>query len=130
MGVRRQHGELVSALNPYNGGVSLIDAAAVNGELYFALQPQSGGSTVEDRRNIESGTQLFANPSTGGTISGLTLVTNIGGTIFFAGTDSVSGYGLFRSDGTSAGTKLLLKAAPGDFYGDNIGKRGTSSISR
>ncbi len=58
----------------------------------------------------------------------LGFVTALGNTLFFWANDGVNGYGLWKSDGTTAGTVLVADISFGDsFPGNPKGKRSSPS---
>ena len=93
----------------------------VNGTLFFsAFQPDTG-SELWKSDGTEAGTVLVKDISPGPLNSSLTGLINVGGTIFFNAIqrnalyhpESNTGYELWKSDGTEAGTVLVKDIVPG-----------------
>lgn len=104
------------ALNP-NGDVSLGDFAEANGKLYFSAATLSNNQTglwVTD--GTLNQTMLFSQVFHGGNLFQYDLAS-LNGKLFFHGeptpTDPVNGIELWTSDGTTAGTQLLVDINPG-----------------
>ncbi len=76
-----------------------------NGALYF-----SDNSQLWQSDGTSAGTALAVPSSIVSRPGGL---TNVGGTLFFRGTSSATGYELWKTDGTSSGTVLVADLTPG-----------------
>lgn len=104
------------ALNP-NGDVSLGDFTEANGKLYFSAATLSNNKTglwVTD--GTLNQTKLFSQVYHGGNLFQYDLAS-LNGKLFFHGEptpgDPVNGIELWTSDGTTAGTQLLVDINPG-----------------
>lgn len=99
---------MVSDILPGSAGSDPSDFVDVNGTLYFtALDPtQSGMHDLYKSDGTAAGTAPIA--MVGSLISS---ITNVNGTIFFAGTDAAHGAELWKSDGTSA--QIVSDIVPG-----------------
>lgn len=104
------------ALNP-NGDVSLGDFVEADGKLYFSAATLSNNKTglwVTD--GTLNQTMLFSQVYQGGNLFQYDLAT-LNGKLFFHGeptpNDPVNGIELWTSDGTTAGTQLLVDINPG-----------------
>lgn len=103
-------------LNP-NGDISLGDFVEANGKLYFSAATLSHNETglwVTD--GTLGQTKLFSQVFHGGNLFQYDLAT-LDGKLFFHGEptagDPVNGIELWTSDGTTAGTQLLVDINPG-----------------
>jgi ELWxxDGT repeat protein len=84
---------LVQDLVPGSGSpLGTLDLAAVDGMLFFSFS-QTGGLWKSD--GTAEGTVLVSSA-----VSTATNLRNVGGTLFFAGTDASTGTQLWKSDGT------------------------------
>lgn len=104
------------ALNP-NGDISLGDFVEANGKLYFSAATLSNNQTglwVTD--GTLNQTKLFSQVFHGGNLFQYDLAT-LDGKLFFHAEptpgDPVNGIELWTSDGTTAGTQLLMDINPG-----------------
>ncbi len=104
------------ALNP-NGDVSLGDLVVANGKLYFSAATLSNNKTglwVTD--GTLNQTKLFSQVYQGGNLFQYDLAS-LNGRLYFHGEpspgDQVNGIELWTSDGTTAGTQLLVDINPG-----------------
>lgn len=105
--------------DPYSGSYprSSFPSGFVNrdGTLFFTAQDAVSGRELWKSDGTSSGTvlvkDLFPGDSTGYPYginsSNPGKLVNLGGTLYFSAADSLSGYGLWRSDGTAAGTQLI-----------------------
>jgi len=95
---------MIADLNPGAGDSDPTDLTPFDGVLYFVA---SNGVASELWRTdgTAGGTTAVTSPTDGGTPQFLTLD---GDKLFFYGSDSVHGSGLFVTDGTAAGTSFLL----------------------
>ncbi len=68
---------------------------------------------LEDRLLPSSAPYVVADINPGSTSQNFHWLTNVSGTLFFAGNDGVHGWELWRSNGTAAGTALVADVNPG-----------------
>ena len=114
------------------GGSDPIDLTNVNGTLFFSADDHetgyhvySTGRELWKSDGTSAGTVLVKeiNPANLNYYSSCTYhgsypqdLTNVGGTLFFAATDCVKGYELWKSDGTAAGTVMVKDVNPNGRY--------------
>ncbi len=88
------------------GGSSMYlnweELAEVDGTLYFVARDGTSGFELWKSDGTEAGTVLVKDISPGPGSSGPTILTNVGGTLYFSAMDK-----LWKSDGTEAGTVLV-----------------------
>jgi len=102
------------ALAPPGGAGSSFELTNVNGTLFFRANDGTSGSELWKSDGTEAGTVLVKDiwPGIGGAQP--QQMANIGGTLFFAATNSnATGIELWKSDGTQAGTILVKDIRPG-----------------
>ncbi|MDA8745963.1 Ig-like domain-containing protein [Rubripirellula amarantea] len=89
----------------------------VGGTLFFSAQDEGGNKELWKSDGTVSGTvqvkNIFPAPSVYERNSSPSHLTNVNGTLFFSANDGVSGYELWKSDGTEAGTTRVADIAPG-----------------
>jgi ELWxxDGT repeat protein len=117
----------LSAIAPVTAGLTPIALAASNSVLYFAATRPDTGSELWRTDGTASGTFLLKDidPGPGSglptdtscqtptvPLCAISLLPAAGGLLFWAGTPA-TGYELWRTDGTSAGTVPLPEIAPG-----------------
>src|SRR5205085_9104000 len=103
--------------NPDSSPVSRVD---VTGTLFFTATDPSNGRELWKSDGTAAGTVLVKDIKPGPGDPNEQLLTNVNGTPSFAADDGVGGtglYGLWKSDGTAAGTVLLKPFRGGNFYG-------------
>jgi ELWxxDGT repeat protein len=118
---------LVKDINP-NGSAHANSLTNFNGTLFFSADDGSHGYQIWRSDGTSSGTLMVTDinpgpPSSGdglpGAIGVTPNLTNVNGTLFFIAPDlqhsvgKYSSWDLWRSDGTSAGTKMIGNVYPG-----------------
>lgn len=91
-------------------GVAPKNLVNVSGLLYFSAGHEASGNELWTSDGTENGTVLVKDiKPTGDGISRTSLpqFTNVAGTLYFIANDGASGYELWKSDGTEAGTLLV-----------------------
>jgi ELWxxDGT repeat protein len=108
-----------------SGSVSafLGELTAVDGKLFFVADDGVNGRELWRSDGIESGTSLTKDVRTGSgsslrisDVSSRNSLKNVAGNLYFAANDGVTGYELWKSDGTTGGTILVKEFSPGDNY--------------
>lgn len=92
------------------------DFALLNGRLYFSASTQNEGRELWSTDGTKDGTSLVKDivPGPGGTaLKGRYDIASTGSYLLFNSTTTATGYELWRSDGTDAGTFLLKDINPG-----------------
>src|SRR6185312_14069009 len=110
----------VGDLNPGRAGSYPGNLTVVDGALYFSGVSSQGESALWSSNGTAAGTNVVANVGpevTGGAFVGSIAHASAvaGGTLFFAADDGTDGTALWKSDGTSAGTKKVKVLAPGPY---------------
>jgi ELWxxDGT repeat protein len=90
----------------------------VNGTLFFVANDGTNGYELWKSDGTSSGTVLVRdiNPGTGSAFGWWwpnTWFTNVNGTLYFVANDGTTGLELWKSDGTSTGTRLVRNINPG-----------------
>jgi ELWxxDGT repeat protein len=105
---------------PQSGDYNLYPSALtnVNGTLYFSAWDVINGRELWKSDGTAAGTMMvkdiFPGYSTPNPYSSYpSALTNVNGTLFFTANDGVSGWELWKSDGTAAGTNLVRDINPG-----------------
>lgn len=112
------------------------DGTAAGTQLLLDLMPGSGGSNVDLSSAVEFGGQLYFAADTGngtrlqrfdgtavtevGTVELPAAMTELGGWLYFVGSAPGIGRELWRTDGTSAGTTLVVDTSPGYLSGFGV----------
>jgi ELWxxDGT repeat protein len=118
-----------SGSNPSGGtiaevsGVVPLPMVDVNGTLFFRASDGSTGNELWKSDGTSAGTVLVkdihAGPASSGSLLGLfDRLINVGGTLFLNANDGTTGFELWKSDGTAAGTVLVKDINPG--AGDSL----------
>lgn len=100
---------LVKDIQPGTAGSSPSNMANVNGTLFFRANDGTNGFELWKSDGTTAGTVLVKDIRVGAAdalasdVFGRTF-TNVNGTLYFTANDTASGYELWKSDGTSAGT--------------------------
>jgi ELWxxDGT repeat protein len=107
---------LVKDIKPGSNSGNPTDLTNLNGSLFFAADNGATGRELWKSDGSAAGTVLVKdiNPGTdnyGGSSPGG--LTDVNGTLFFSAYDGSSGYELWSSDGTTAGTLLVKDINPG-----------------
>ena len=113
---------MVKDINPGAGSSNIDWITAVNRILYFRADDGAHGAELWRSDGTEAGTRMVKDINPGGSsypggysyIGGL---TESSGTLYFPAFDDTHGYGLWRSDGTEAGTSLVKQVGS---FGDLI----------
>ncbi len=106
-------------------GSSPQNLTNVNGTLFFSAEDGASGRELWKSDGTEAGTVLVKNinPFTGpGSVffpSNPSNLVNVNGTLFFSADDGTHGLGLWKSDGTEAGTVLVSSINPGNLTNVN-----------
>jgi ELWxxDGT repeat protein len=107
---------LLKDLNGALGASLPCNFYATANALYFTAATNAGWELWKTTGS-ESSTQMVKdiNPGGDGVLSSYSekVITNIGNTIYFSATDGVTGYQLWKSDGTDAGTVRVSNIADG-----------------
>jgi ELWxxDGT repeat protein len=105
---------LVIDLVPGQGSASPGDLTMLGGNLYFTTGPPGGSRTLRVTDGTAGGTRLVKTSASLSIVNGgyTRALTNIDGTLFFAGANLLNGYELWKSDGTDAGTVMVANIAP------------------
>ena len=101
----------------------------VNGTLFFGANDGTNGYELWRSDGTSTGTRLVKDIRTGTGSSGSSVpsnLTNVNGTLFFTVAGSTSGYELWRSDGTSAGTTLVKEIGFGRY---GLGPRSLTNVN-
>ncbi len=117
-------GSRVSGLYISNGAVAafvkdvayLDKLTNVNGTLFFSATSSHLNSCPNGlwkSNGTEAGTVMVSLIRSDGNCSGLSIFTNVNGTLFFTADDGVHGNELWKSDGTAAGTVMVKDINPG-----------------
>ncbi len=111
--------QMVRDINPGAGGSAPTDLTAFDGAAYFVASG-GGGSQLWRSDGSAAGTVAITSASNG---AGPRYLTVDGAKLFFYGSDSTHGAGLFVTDGTAGGTHFLLaySLADGSAAGANPG---------
>lgn len=117
---RTDQTSLLKDLNGVIGASLPCNFFATGNALYFTANT-SNGWELWKTTGTSTSTQVVKdiNPTGDGVLTTYSEKTfsNIGNTIYFAANDGVSGYQLWKSDGTEAGTLKLSNLAEGVYYG-------------
>jgi ELWxxDGT repeat protein len=101
----------------FNFGCNPRHLTNVNGTLFFVANDGTNGYELWKSDGTSSGTVLVRdiNPGAGWAFSPWRdpWFTNVNGTLYFVANDGTTGYELWKSDGTSAGTRLVSNINPG-----------------
>ena len=111
--------QMVTDINPGAGGSAPTDLTAFDGAAYFVASG-GGGSQLWRSDGSAAGTVAITSATNG---AGPRYLTVDGAKLFFYGSDSTHGAGLFVTDGTAGGTQFLLaySLADGSAAGANPG---------
>jgi ELWxxDGT repeat protein len=94
-----------------------------NGVAYFAATDGTHGFQLWRSDGTASGTRMVTDINPGGNF-GLGLapedLTDVGGTLFFTGTDGTHSFQLWRSDGTAAGTQMVINPRAPNSYPNEL----------
>jgi ELWxxDGT repeat protein len=107
---------LVKDINPGSAISNPEDLTAVAGRVYFRACGPPAGCELRRSDGTRAGTKLVKdiNPGSAGSNGPSTrFITNLGGKLLLTATDETHGDELWRSDGTTAGTKLVKDIYPG-----------------
>jgi ELWxxDGT repeat protein len=107
---------LVTDINPGSGPSNPSVLTNVNGTLFFTASDGVRGIELWKSNGTAAGTVLVKdiNPGPGDALHSPTLqLTNVNGTLFFRANDGATGFELWKSDGTAAGTVLVKDINPG-----------------
>jgi ELWxxDGT repeat protein len=101
-------------INPGAGNASPNYLTNVNGTLYFEAKTLTSGFELWKTDGTPAGTTMIG-PVGGGISPGAgnanpSYITNVNGTVFFAADDATNGTELWKSDGTAAGTTMVVPA--------------------
>jgi ELWxxDGT repeat protein len=111
--------QLVQNINPNVEGPNIRKITSVGSGIYFSAYTQAVGTELWKSDGTAAGTQLVKDihPGTGSAFASsyhnYNLFTPHGSTLLFTADDGSNGLTVWRSDGTAAGTQLLLQPAPG-----------------
>lgn len=107
---------LVKDIHLGTKGASISRLVAAGGKLFFAASDRSHGSEPWVSTGTAAGTKLLKDVLPG-SVGGLPFNNEpfgtLGGSIYFAATNSATGTELWKSDGTPAGTSLVKNITPG-----------------
>jgi ELWxxDGT repeat protein len=112
---------LIADINPGSSDSSPQFMTDVNGELFFTATNLAHGFELWKSDGTTAGTMLVKdiNPGAPASFVGLPNCTaNVGGTLFFTATDGMSGFELWKSDGTAAGTVMVKDIIAGPIGSD------------
>jgi ELWxxDGT repeat protein len=107
---------MVRDINPDSGGSDPTPLTVVGTTLFFAADDGSSGHELWKSDGTEAGTVMVKdiNPGSGDSSPFcFTYSTFVGSTFFFMADDGSSGYELWKSDGTEAGTVMVKDINPG-----------------
>jgi ELWxxDGT repeat protein len=102
--------KMIADINPGPSDSAPEFMTNVNGELFFTASDGVHGFELWKSDGTSVGTVMVKDINPGGANSFVDLpncTANVGGTLFFAATDGMSGFELWKSDGTAAGTVLV-----------------------
>ena len=108
---------LVKDIRPGPDGSAPGDLTDVNRTLFFTAADRSHGRELWKSDGTAAGTKLVRDIKPGRSSStpfpGPFHLTNVNGTLFFAASDGVHGFELWKSDGTARGTVMVKDLRPG-----------------
>ncbi len=116
---------LVLDVNPGPLGSSPDWLTDVNGTLFFSAETATQGRELWSSDGTAAGTVLVKDIAPGQLVffppfsSNPSWLVNLNGVLYFAADDTVSGFELWKSNGTAAGTVLVKDIYPGAVFGPN-----------
>lgn len=109
--------KLVKDIEPGQNYPGPYDLMNVNGTLFFSADDGVHGRELWKSDGTAAGTVMVKDiyPGERGSLTGygLPYYGNVNGILYFRASDGVTGYELWRSDGTADGTKLVKDIVPG-----------------
>jgi len=113
---------MVKDINPGAGG-DIGSLSSINGTLYFTADDGTNGMELWKTDGTAAGTVMIKdiNPGAGDAFAnGNSFVNEYNGSLYFWADDGTHGIELWKSDGTAAGTAMLLDINPGAANGGGV----------
>jgi ELWxxDGT repeat protein len=108
---------LVKDIRPGNASSTPVGLFNVNGTLYFMADDGTRGRELWKSNGTNAGTVLVKDIRSGSassnTFATYSAQASFNGNLYFVANDGVTGYEVWKSDGTAAGTVLVADVNPG-----------------